>query len=48
MQRSIGIELENNNTGHDPYPAAQLNSLLDLSRYLVGKYRIRLIWLCGI
>jgi N-acetyl-anhydromuramyl-L-alanine amidase AmpD len=37
---SLGIELENANTGHDPYPPAQLNSLLELSRSLVVKYSI--------
>jgi N-acetyl-anhydromuramyl-L-alanine amidase AmpD len=37
---SIGIELENRNTGRDPYPAAQYNALLELTRYLVARYNI--------
>ncbi len=40
MVGSIGIELENANTGHDPYPQAQYTALLDLSRSLVVKYHI--------
>jgi N-acetyl-anhydromuramyl-L-alanine amidase AmpD len=37
---SIGIELENLNTGRDPYPPAQYAASLELVRYLVGKYNI--------
>jgi N-acetyl-anhydromuramyl-L-alanine amidase AmpD len=37
---SIGIELENLNTGRDPYPQAQYNAALDLVRYLVAKYNV--------
>jgi len=37
---SIGIELENRNTGRDPYPAAQYNAVLELTRYLAARYNI--------
>src|SRR5688572_5960410 len=37
---SIGIELENLNTGRDPYPQAQYDATLELVRYLVSKYNI--------
>lgn len=37
---SIGIELENLNTGHDPYPEAQLAAAAALTRSLVERYRI--------
>jgi N-acetyl-anhydromuramyl-L-alanine amidase AmpD len=37
---SIGIELENLNSGRDPYPLAQYNATLELTRYLVAKYNI--------
>lgn len=37
---SIGIELENLNTGRDPYPLAQYNATLQLVRFLVSKYKI--------
>jgi N-acetyl-anhydromuramyl-L-alanine amidase AmpD len=37
---SVGIELENLNTGRDPYPPAQYNAALELVRYLVSKYNI--------
>lgn len=37
---SIGIELENLNTGRDPYPPEQGTSLLHLVRELVKKYTI--------
>ena len=40
QRQSIGIELVNNNTGHDPYPAVQLDALLWLSRMLVSECRI--------
>jgi N-acetyl-anhydromuramyl-L-alanine amidase AmpD len=37
---SIGIELENLNTGRDPFPQAQYNAALELVRFLVAKYKI--------
>lgn len=37
---SIGIELENANTGRDPYPTAQMIALLELSRSLIVRYHI--------
>jgi N-acetyl-anhydromuramyl-L-alanine amidase AmpD len=37
---SVGIELENLNTGRDPYPAAQYAATLELVRFLVSKYKI--------
>jgi N-acetyl-anhydromuramyl-L-alanine amidase AmpD len=37
---SIGIELENLNSGRDPYPLAQYNATLELTRYLVARYNI--------
>jgi N-acetylmuramoyl-L-alanine amidase len=37
---SIGIELENLNTGRDPYPQAQYGATLALVRYLVARYNI--------
>ena len=37
---SIGIELENLNTGRDPYPPAQYQAALELVRYLVAKYNV--------
>lgn len=37
---SIGIELENLNTGRDPYPPAQYAATLELVRYLVSKYNV--------
>ena len=39
-ERSIGVELENDNSGHDPYPAAQLDTARDLCRLLVARYHI--------
>ena len=38
---SIGIELENRNDGHDPYPAVQVDALSELSRALIDRYHIR-------
>lgn len=38
--RSIGIELENRNTGADPYPPAQLAAAVALARHLVETYQI--------
>lgn len=40
QRRSIGIELENANDGHDPYPAAQLGAATWLGRQLVARYSI--------
>jgi len=37
---SIGIELENLNTGSDPYPDAQMHALIELSRWLIRTYTI--------
>src|SRR5689334_8467103 len=37
---SVGIELENLNTGRDPYPQAQYNAALELVRALVARYNI--------
>lgn len=37
---SVGIELENFNTGRDPYPPAQYAAALELTRYLVAKYNV--------
>lgn len=37
---SLGIELENANNGRDPYPVAQLNALIHLTREKVAQYRI--------
>ncbi len=37
---SIGIELENLNTGRDPYPAAQVAAVVALSRELVRRYNL--------
>jgi|GEM_PF-464147 len=37
---SVGIELENRNTGRDPYPQPQYNAALELVRALVAKYRV--------
>lgn len=39
-ERSLGIELENNNTGRDPYPAAQLKSAHDLCQQKIARYAI--------
>jgi hypothetical protein len=37
---AIGIELENRNTGKDPYPAHQLAAAVALARHLVAVHRI--------
>lgn len=37
---SIGIELENANTGHDPYPPEQIDALVQLASEKVAQYRI--------
>lgn len=39
-EMSIGIELENTNTGRDPYPQSQLDALTTLCRALVRRYEI--------
>lgn len=41
QEQSIGIELENANTGHDPYPVAQQAAATDLCRSLVVQYAIK-------
>jgi hypothetical protein len=41
---SLGIELENANTGTDPYPAAQYDALMWLTRQKVAQYRITQAW----
>jgi hypothetical protein len=38
---SIGIEIVNLNDGVDPYPADQFEAMVELTAYLVDKYRIR-------
>jgi N-acetyl-anhydromuramyl-L-alanine amidase AmpD len=38
---SIGVELENRNDGKDPYPQAQLDSLVDLARDLRTRWPIQ-------
>ncbi len=37
---SVGLELENLNTGRDPYPQAQYDATLALTKQLVAKYNI--------
>lgn len=37
---SLGVELENRNTGADPYPEAQLSAAAALARHLVAAYAI--------
>jgi len=37
---SVGIELSNRNTGTDPYPQAQVDAAVELTRYLVATYEI--------
>lgn len=39
-EQSIGIELENNNDGRDPYPPAQIDALLELAKEKVAQYGI--------
>ena len=38
---SIGIELENRNSGSDPYPQPQYEATLSLTRELVQRYKIK-------
>ena len=40
QRQSIGVELENANDGHDPYPPAQIASATLLGRDLVARYQI--------
>lgn len=40
QRSSIGIELENKNTGRDPYPSAQLDACRELCRALIARYAI--------
>lgn len=40
QRSSIGIEIENANTGRDPYPPAQLAALAELCRHLIARYDI--------
>jgi N-acetyl-anhydromuramyl-L-alanine amidase AmpD len=42
---TIGIELENANSGRDPYPEAQVTRAVLLCRDLVAQYRIAPNWL---
>lgn len=37
---AVGIELENSNTGHDPYPNVQYQSALILTRALVKRHNV--------
>ena len=37
---SLGIELENDNSGHDPYPQPQLAALTALSRDILTRYNL--------
>lgn len=39
-ERSIGIELENDDSGHDPYPPAQLAACRDLCTSKIAAYAI--------
>lgn len=38
---SVGIELENTNSGHDPYPPAQIDAARALCASLIARYDIR-------
>jgi hypothetical protein len=38
---SFGIEIENVGDGKDPYPQVQIDAIVALSRYLVGRYGIK-------
>ena len=40
QRQSIGVELENRNDGHDPYPPAQFASAAELCRSLIARYAI--------
>jgi N-acetylmuramoyl-L-alanine amidase len=41
---SIGIELENMNTGRDPYPQVQIDSARWLCQRLIGQYEIERVY----
>jgi hypothetical protein len=41
---SIGIEMVNQNDGHDPYPPEQFEEMVNLVGYLVDKYDIQREW----
>lgn len=41
---SLGVELENTNDGHDPYPASQIDALLLLARQKCMQYGIARGW----
>lgn len=41
---SIGVELENLNTGRDPYPEAQLQAAIELGRAKISEYDISPDW----
>lgn len=43
-QISIGTELENANTGNDPYPKVQYDAAVELWRQLIQTYRIPFDW----
>lgn len=40
QRSSIGVELENANTGRDPYPPAQLDAARELCQSLIARYAI--------
>jgi N-acetyl-anhydromuramyl-L-alanine amidase AmpD len=40
QRQSIGIELQNANSGRDPYPRVQVDAALELARSLTLRYRI--------
>jgi len=40
QRQSIGVELENANDGHDPYPPAQIGAAHFLGQLLVARYNI--------
>lgn len=40
QRESIGIELENSNSGIDSYPSPQMAALLELSRDIIARYHI--------
>jgi N-acetyl-anhydromuramyl-L-alanine amidase AmpD len=44
-QSTIGVELENRNTGRDPYPEAQIDSAIELFVDLTTRHNIGRAWL---
>lgn len=42
---SIGIEIVNKNDGIDPYPPDQFEAMVELVRYLAGKYNVEREWI---